>query len=183
MAKIKIGNTREIELLDAIKNPSAINFKVGNKYAELTDDITKTNGSPLLKFSKNGNEYYIREIFTVPINEVVLQKDYNASGGSDFLIRASFSYTVPRKFTGTIKLSAKHTVQYSDRPGYSEITGDMGTIPSIALGQTKTLTKDVYDFLDTLNISVMYGRSETWDNDRGWGNIHIEIKLIGEIEP
>ena len=63
MAKIKIGNTREIELLDAIKNPSAINFKIGDKYAELTDDIGKTNGNPLLKFSKDGNEYYIREIF------------------------------------------------------------------------------------------------------------------------
>ena len=68
MAKIKIGNTREIELLDAIKNPSAINFKVGNKYAELTDDITKTNGSPQLKFSKNGNEYYIREKFKISGN-------------------------------------------------------------------------------------------------------------------
>lgn len=63
MAKIKIGDTRKIELLDAIKNPSAINFKIGDKYAELTDDITKTNGSPQLSFTKDGVISYIREIF------------------------------------------------------------------------------------------------------------------------
>lgn len=65
MAKIVIDDTREIELLDAVKNPDAINFKFGDKFAELTNDLSKTNGSPQLKFSKDSNEYYIREIFEV----------------------------------------------------------------------------------------------------------------------
>lgn len=62
---IKIGDTREIDLLDSINDENAINFKVGNKFAELTENIVKTKGSPQLKFTNlsNNKEYYIREKF------------------------------------------------------------------------------------------------------------------------
>ena len=89
---IKIGDTREIELLDAIKNPSAINFKIGDKYAELTTNIGKTNGSPQLKFSKDGNGYYIREIFQVSGN---FYGPSTMVSGTSYNVTNKFSFFTP----------------------------------------------------------------------------------------
>jgi len=61
--EIKIGDTRKIELLDAIRDSLKENIKIGNNYAELTSDISKTKGTPLLKFEKEGDIKYIREKF------------------------------------------------------------------------------------------------------------------------
>jgi len=62
---IKIEDTREINLLDSINNENAINFKVGSKFIELTEDIKKTKGSPQLSFTRLSDNkiFYIKELF------------------------------------------------------------------------------------------------------------------------
>lgn len=64
MASITLtrGSTsRSIELLDAV------NVMIGGKYAELTTDETLAGEAPRLKFSKNGVDYWIREVFAPPV--------------------------------------------------------------------------------------------------------------------
>lgn len=63
MAKIKIGDNRIIELLNEKQNLLSKHIKIGNFYGELTQKIEFTKGKPLLKFSKDNQTYYIKEIF------------------------------------------------------------------------------------------------------------------------
>ncbi len=65
------STTREIELLDAINDDTADNVTIGSYYAELTDDISLTNGTPLLTFTKNGTTKYIREVFGQGVGDIV----------------------------------------------------------------------------------------------------------------
>ena len=182
---IKIGDTREIELLDAIKNPSAINFKVGNKYAELTDDITKTNGSPQLKFSKNGNEYYIREIFTIPVNKSIFSKTYTVSEGSGY---ASFSgsVTITTPFTGRITASGSYDSHEDNSSSYITVS-NVGSKTGIRKSGY-SFYKDVIDFTGTLNISGRVYRSWTTgggDDPRTYyygATLSVNIKLVGDEE-
>ena len=149
MAKIKIGNTREIELLDAIKNPSAINFKIGNKFAELTEDISKTNGSPLLKFSKGGNEYYIREKFTIPVDKTIFNQTYTVEENKQKNL--SGSVTITKAFTGRITVSGSYNSNVNINLSFV-VVSNVGRRDRIDK-RGYSFYKDVVNFTGKLSIS------------------------------
>lgn len=111
MAKIKINNNREITLLSAKKNPNEKHIKIGNYFGELTTDISKTNGKPTLKLSKDGKNYYIREKFTTNVsNKTLFSELVNLINGKAIPINLTFGgKVVSGTLTATISVTNVNT--------------------------------------------------------------------------
>lgn len=166
---IKIGDTREIELLDSIKNEDAINFEVGNKFIELTEDILKTNGSPLLKFTNTSNiEYYIREYFTAEQGLSLYLNAEDLLGGQTTWVDKSgnghnfslhnFSCTSTSGYNPVDKsLNADGNNDYC----YGPINIDFGTGDFTIEIYFKKMNGSVYQY-DTLISKGTYDRTSHW---------------------
>lgn len=82
MAQIKIGTSRYIQGRDTGARPA---IKINTENWELTTDIEKTNGSPMLRLNNGGANYYIREKYgaNISLSIAMYAKASGSGGGAD----------------------------------------------------------------------------------------------------
>ncbi len=82
MAQIKIGTSRYIQGRDTGARPA---IKINTENWELTTDIEKTNGSPMLKLTSGATSYYIREKYgaNISLSIAMYAKASGSGGGGD----------------------------------------------------------------------------------------------------
>ena len=79
MAQIKIGTSRYIQGRDTGARPA---IKINTENWELTTDIVKTNGSPMLKLTSGATSYYVREKYGANISlSIAMYAKASGSGG------------------------------------------------------------------------------------------------------
>lgn len=79
MAQIKIGTSRYIQGRDTGARPA---IKINTENWELTTDIEKTNGSPMLRLNNGGANYYIREKYVENISlSIAMYAKASGNGG------------------------------------------------------------------------------------------------------
>ena len=82
MAQIKIGTSRYIQGRDTGVRPA---IKINTENWELTTDIVKTNGSPMLKLTSGATSYYVREKYgaNISLSIAMYAKASGSGGGAD----------------------------------------------------------------------------------------------------
>lgn len=179
---IKINGTREIKLLPSIRDINAKNISFGNEFAELTEDISKTLGKPQLRFTdvSDNKEYYIREIFTRPIDEVVYDNTFEIG-------QISSSYNIPKNFNGIIKIEIHTYGEYDEGGGAYNVNTSNGYVGIISPNSpTRLLSKNVSDFIGevfvTGEVRRTFETSHSGDITYGWARTNVKITLTGDIE-
>ena len=129
----KDNKTRTIELLTAKKNEDADHIKIGNYYAELTENTDETLGTPRLKFTKDSTIKYIKEIFVMSWSENFGSWTGTSSGESRTYGNISF-YLPHRIKSGTFTLKIYSSKGFNQNRGQAKIS--VTGIGEVAVGGT-----------------------------------------------